>query len=72
VSRFDLPYMDNTKMSDGSRFALVLRAVDLVANAVEIEAIRFRNDFISLRDRPYFEEMIQKLQGAATTTSEVR
>jgi hypothetical protein len=72
VSRFDLPYMDNTKMSDGSRFALVLRAVDLVDNAVEIEAIRFRNDFISLRDRPFFEEMIQKLQGAGTTTSEGR
>jgi len=67
VSRFDLPYMDNTKMSDGSRFALVLRGVDMVDRAVEIEAIRFRSDFISLRDRPYFEDMIRKLQEAGTT-----
>jgi hypothetical protein len=69
VSRFDLPYMDNTKMSDGSRFALVLRDVNVVDKAVEIEAIRFRNDFISLRDRPYFEEMIEKLQGGATPSA---
>jgi hypothetical protein len=60
ISYFDLPYMDNTKMSDGSRFALVLR--DITADSVEIEAIRFRNDFMSLRDRPYFEEMLQRLE----------
>ena len=60
VSYFDLPYMDNTKMSDGSRFALVLR--DVVGDSVELEAIRFRNDFMSLRDRPYFEEMLKKLE----------
>ncbi len=76
VSRFDLPYMDNTKMTDGSRFALVLRGVYLDENpeeaSVEIEAIRFRSDFISLRDRPYFEEMIEKLQGAGGAPSEAR
>ena len=75
VSRFDLPYMDNTKMSDGSRFALVLRNVylgDPGHASVEIEAIRFRSDFISLRDRPYFEEMIQKLQGEAGTADAIR
>ncbi|MDC4224635.1 MAG: hypothetical protein MPW15_10515 [Candidatus Manganitrophus sp.] len=60
ISYFDLPYMDNTKLSDGSRFALVLR--DVVGDSVEIEAIRFRNDFMSLRDRPFFEEMLQKLE----------
>lgn len=60
ISYFDLPYMDNTKMPDGSRFALVLR--DVSGDAVEIEAIRFRNDFMSIRDRPYFEEMLQKLE----------
>lgn len=67
VSYFDLPYMDNTKMSDGSRFALVLR--DVADDSVEIEAIRFRNDFMSLRDRPYFEEMLQKLEKGETTPS---
>jgi hypothetical protein len=60
VSYFDLPYMDNTKMSDGSRFALILHSAD--GDSVEIEAIRFRNDFMSLRDRPMFEEMLKKLE----------
>ena len=60
VSYFDLPYMDNTKMSDGSRFSLILRSSD--HNSAEIEAIRFRDDFMSLRDRPVFEEMVQKLE----------
>lgn len=60
ISYFDLPYMDNTKLSDGSRFALVLR--NAAGDSVEIEAIRFRNDFMSLRDRPFFEEMLQKLE----------
>lgn len=60
VSYFDLPYMDNTKMSDGSRFSLILRGIE--GDSVEIEAIRFRNDFMSLRDRPLFEEMLHKLE----------
>ena len=65
VSAFDLPYMDNTKMSDGSRFALVLRGVE--GDSAEFEAIRFKNDFISLRDRPLFEEMLQKLENRGKT-----
>jgi hypothetical protein len=67
VSRFDLPYMDNTKMSNGYRFALVLRDVDVERDEAELSVIRFRSDFISLRDRPYFEEMLQKLQGPDPT-----
>jgi hypothetical protein len=67
ISYFDLPYMDNTKMSDGSRFALVLR--EAAGDSVEIEAIRFKNDFMSLRDRPYFEEMLQKLEKDGSGTS---
>lgn len=67
VSYFDLPYMDNTKMPDGSRFALVLRGIE--GESVEIEAIRFKNDFMSIRDRPYFEEMLQKLEKGGATPS---
>jgi len=60
VSYFDLPYMDNTKLGDGSRFAMVLK--DVYGETAEMEILRFRNDFMSLRDRPLFEEMLQKLQ----------
>jgi hypothetical protein len=60
VSYFDLPYMDNTKMSDGNRFALILRGI--AGDSVEIEALRFRDDFMSLRDRPLFEDILRKLE----------
>lgn len=72
VSYFDLPYMDNIKLAEGNRFALVLKGIyrgsdgDESAEA-DIEAIRFRNDFMSLRDRPLFEEMLKKLQQNPST-----
>ncbi|HET8563861.1 MAG TPA: hypothetical protein VFM35_08330 [Candidatus Binatia bacterium] len=67
VSYFDLPYMDNIKLADGNRFALVLRGIYKGPDGKEsaeadIEAIRFRSDFMSMRDRPLFEEMLKKLQ----------
>jgi hypothetical protein len=61
VSFFDLPYMDNTRLFDGSRFALLLSHVDKKEQAAEISAIIFKGEFMSLRDRPFFEEMLQKL-----------
>ncbi len=71
VSYFDLPYMDNIKLVDGNRFALVLNGIYGGSDGNEsaeadIEAIRFRNDFMSLRDRPLFEEMLKKLQRSPT------
>ena len=71
VSYFDLPYMDNIKLVDGNRFALVLNGIYGGSDGSEsaeadIEAIRFRNDFMSLRDRPLFEEMLKKLQQSPT------
>jgi hypothetical protein len=61
VSFFDLPYMDNTRLFDGSRFALMLSYVNRKEEAAEINAIIFKGEFMSLRDRPFFEEMLQKL-----------
>ncbi len=63
--------MVDIKLVDGNRFARVLNGIyggsDANENAVaDIEAIRFRNDFMSLRDRPLFEEMLKKLQQNAT------
>jgi len=61
VSFFDLPYMDNTRLFDGSRFALLLSNIDRKEETAEFNAIIFKGDFMSLRDRPFFEEMLQKL-----------
>ena len=72
VSYFDMPYMDNIKLADGNRFSLVLKEIDKGADGNEpagadIEAIRFKNDFMSMRDRPLFEDMLKKLQQNSKT-----
>ncbi|MGZ6192892.1 MAG: hypothetical protein ACXWME_09400, partial [Syntrophales bacterium] len=72
VSYFDLPYMDNIKLADGNRFSIVLKRIfkdpgeNEMAQA-NMEAVRFKNDFMSLQDRPLFEEMLKKLQQSPTT-----
>jgi hypothetical protein len=61
VSYFDLPFMDNTRLFEGSRFALVLRDIPN-KDFANIDVITFREEFMSLRDRPFFEEMLSKLK----------
>ncbi len=60
VSYFDLPFMDNTRLFDGSRFAITLKGIE-EEGWVELGVISFREEFMSLRDRPFFEEMLNKL-----------
>jgi hypothetical protein len=38
-----------------------LSYVDKKEETAEINAIIFKGEFMSLRDRPFFEEMLQKL-----------
>lgn len=63
VSYFDTPYLDNTRLFDNSRFALVLERVDREAQYADLNALIFTEEFMSLRDRPYFEEMLRKMRG---------
>jgi hypothetical protein len=71
VSYFDLPYTDNIQLVEGNRFSLVLKRIYKPGGngsaEADIEAIRFRSDFMSLKDRPLFEEMLKKLQQNPTT-----
>ncbi len=67
VSFFDMPYMDNTRLVDGKRFALVLKNIDKGEDGVDdsyadISVVSFPEEFMSLRDRPFIEDMLRKLQ----------
>jgi hypothetical protein len=78
VSYFDMPYMDNTRLFDGERFAIVLKAICEEGSKEREEecgadtsphysyaifqVVTFREEFMSLRDRPLFEEMLKKLK----------
>lgn len=61
VSYFDTPFMDNTKLIDGSRFSFVLRNIDSIRKKVTLEVITFPQEYMNLRDRPYFDEMLWRL-----------
>ncbi len=67
VSYFDMPYMDNTRLIDGKRFALVLKNIDQGEEGLDdayadIAVVSFPEEFMSLRDRPFIEDMLRKLQ----------
>lgn len=68
VSYFDTPFMNNTKLIDGSRFSFVLKNMDQVRQKATIEVVTFPEEYMNLRDRPYFDEMLSRLgtNGGAT------
>jgi hypothetical protein len=61
MSYFDTPFMNNTKLVDGSRFAFVLRNADPERKIATIEVVTFPEEYMNLRDRPYFDEMLSRL-----------
>lgn len=61
TSFFDTPFMNNTKLADGSRFSFVLKYADPARKAASIEVVTFPEEYMNLRDRPYFDEMLSRL-----------
>ena len=62
VSYYDTPFMNNTRLTDGSRFAIALKNSDPTAKRVLLKVVTFPEEFMSLRDRPYFDEMLSKVR----------
>ncbi len=62
VSYYDMPFMRNTRLIDGTRFSVILMNVDNKGKQASIRIITFPEEYMSLRDRPYFEEMLKKIQ----------
>ncbi|MFZ5997835.1 MAG: hypothetical protein ACOYW7_10155 [Nitrospirota bacterium] len=62
VSYYDTPFMNNTRLTDGSRFAFALKNSDPKAKIALLKVVTFPEEFMSLRDRPYFDEMLAKVR----------
>ena len=60
VSFFDMPYMDNTRLYNGKRFSLILSNIGGQNSILKI--VEFREEFMSLRDRPYIEQIFNKIR----------
>lgn len=61
VSYYDMPFMNNTRLMDGSRFAFVLKNMDPVNKIAVLKVVTFPDNYMNLRDRPYFDEMMARL-----------
>ncbi len=58
VGLFDLPFIDNVRLSDDQRCALVLTA--FTKDRAEIAAFLFPGSYASLREKPVIEEVLKK------------
>jgi hypothetical protein len=63
VGYFDFPMIDNTRLANGLRCAVTLS--NFSSDSVDLATICFPGEFASLKDRPYYDEVIQSLQRSA-------
>ena len=63
VGWFDFPMIDNTRLANGLRCAVTLAAFS--PGSADLATVCFPGEYASLKDRPYYDEVIQKLQEAA-------
>jgi hypothetical protein len=63
VGFFSSPMIDNTRLSNDQRVAVVL--TDLNAAGASLSLVYFPGSRASLREKPYYEEILQKLSDTA-------
>jgi hypothetical protein len=65
VGFYDLPMIDNTRLSNDQRCAIVLNAFD--TESADITLAYFPGSYASLKEKPYYQEVVQKLMRANAT-----
>ena len=61
---FDFPMIDSTRLSDDQRFAITL--TNFGESSAEIRGTYFPGAYASLKEKPYLDELFQKLWGDGT------
>lgn len=69
VGFFDFPMIDNTRLSHDQRCAIVLNEFDPHANFAEVTVVYFPGDRASLKERPYYDEVLHGLRRAQETAA---
>ncbi|HET6373342.1 MAG TPA: hypothetical protein VFG76_08545 [Candidatus Polarisedimenticolia bacterium] len=59
---YDFPMIDNTRLANGLRCAVTLS--NFSPSMADVTTVCFPGEYASLKDRPYYDEVIQKLQEA--------
>ena len=60
LNYFNFPMVDNTRLSDDQRFALIM--TDFKEKSIEFTAICFPGKYSSQRDKPFLDDVIHRLQ----------
>jgi len=60
---YDFPMIDNTRLANGLRCAVTLS--NFSPSMADVTTVCFPGEYASLKDRPYYDEVIEKLQEAS-------
>jgi hypothetical protein len=63
VGFYDFPVIDNTRLANDTRCAVTLANFSTIA--ADLTTVCFPGEFASLKDRPYYDEVIQQLREAS-------
>lgn len=66
VSFFDFPMIDNLRIAHGQRCALVL--TNFSEQSADLTAVLFPGAYASLKEKPYYNEVIQSVLNASKTS----
>ncbi len=61
IDYFEFPMIDNTRLINDKRCSVVLRDFDTINKFVEIDIIFFPGSHSSLKERPYYDDIVNKL-----------
>ena len=62
VGFFDFPMLDNIRLPEGSRCAVVLNAFDVEGDYADFTFVYFPGERASLKEKPYYDEILDKLR----------
>jgi hypothetical protein len=62
IGFFDFPMIDNTRLTHDQRVAVVLNAFE--EGSADVTLAYFPGSYASLKEKPYYHEVVQKLMGA--------
>ena len=69
VGHFDFPMIDNVRLPHDQRFAVVLNNFDAAHGRADLTVAYFPGKYSSLREKPYYDEVLQKLLASNRTLS---
>ncbi|MCI0407074.1 MAG: hypothetical protein L0191_00700 [Acidobacteria bacterium] len=66
VGFFDFPMIDSTHLANGQRCAVLLSAFG--QESAELTTVCFPGEYASLKDRPYYDEVVEQLRSRNSAT----